>query len=256
MSTHPALRPTSSIRWRRSTSTPRFPKKGDQRQMEPWQRIGTYAAGLALDSAGVKGNAEILGRMDMIVAAGGGERDQAVDGAILTGLAKSGNRRPLSQRAADERPASDPVPGAAFQSPGRQYLDRARRHRLLAHIHGRGIRRRRRGAHRARPHRRGPERNRACRRRPERRAQGDADALRVRRLQREGRVPPVWERAAHPGFALGSMGAFLVLESAAHAQARRRPAAGAARRRRQCPLRSRAGRRHGNTRRLWRSSRP
>ena len=43
--------------------------------MEPWQRIGTYAAGLALDSAGVKGNADLLARMDMIVAAGGGERD-------------------------------------------------------------------------------------------------------------------------------------------------------------------------------------
>jgi len=48
-----------------------IPKKGDQRQMEAWQRIGTYAAGLALDSAGVKGNAELLARMDMIVAAGG-----------------------------------------------------------------------------------------------------------------------------------------------------------------------------------------
>ena len=31
-----------------------IPKKGDQRQMEPWQRIGTYAAGLALDSAGAR----------------------------------------------------------------------------------------------------------------------------------------------------------------------------------------------------------
>jgi 3-oxoacyl-[acyl-carrier-protein] synthase II len=60
-----------------------IPKKGDQRQMEAWQRIGTYAAGLALDSAGVKGNKEILGRMDMIVAAGGGERDVPVDMAIL-----------------------------------------------------------------------------------------------------------------------------------------------------------------------------
>jgi 3-oxoacyl-[acyl-carrier-protein] synthase II len=60
-----------------------IPKKGDQRQMEAWQRIGTYAAGLALDSAGVKGNKEILGRMDMIVAAGGGERDLAVDSNIL-----------------------------------------------------------------------------------------------------------------------------------------------------------------------------
>ena len=32
-----------------------IPKRGDQRQMEPWQRIGTYAAGLALDSAGAEG---------------------------------------------------------------------------------------------------------------------------------------------------------------------------------------------------------
>src|ERR1700742_1783825 len=63
-----------------------IPKKGDQRQMEAWQRIGTYAAGLALDSAGVKGNTEILGRMDMVIAAGGGERDIRVDTTILNGL--------------------------------------------------------------------------------------------------------------------------------------------------------------------------
>src|ERR1051325_115793 len=63
-----------------------IPKKGDQRQMEAWQRIGTYAAGLALESAGIKGNAEILARTDMIVAAGGGERDVAADTAILSGL--------------------------------------------------------------------------------------------------------------------------------------------------------------------------
>ena len=66
-----------------------IPKKGDQRQMEAWQRIGTYAAGLALDSAGVKGNAELLARMDMIVAAGGGERDAAADAMILSGLRNS-----------------------------------------------------------------------------------------------------------------------------------------------------------------------
>src|ERR1700710_1611314 len=71
-----------------------IPKKGDVRQMEAWQRSGTYAAGLALDSAGVKGNAEILGRMDMIVAAGGGERDLAVDLAIMTADAK-GNSSPM-----------------------------------------------------------------------------------------------------------------------------------------------------------------
>jgi 3-oxoacyl-[acyl-carrier-protein] synthase II len=63
-----------------------IPKRGDQRQMEPWQRIGTYAAGLALDSARVKGNPELLGAMDMIVAAGGGERDCAADVAILSGI--------------------------------------------------------------------------------------------------------------------------------------------------------------------------
>src|SRR6187401_1979521 len=70
-----------------------IPKKGDQRQMEAWQRIGTYAAGLALDSAGIKGNAEILGRTDMIVAAGGGERDTTVDSSILNAKVQ-GNAAP------------------------------------------------------------------------------------------------------------------------------------------------------------------
>lgn len=63
-----------------------IPKRGDQRQMEPWQRIGTYAAGLALDAAQVKGDAGLLSDMEMIVAAGGGERDPAVDEAILAEL--------------------------------------------------------------------------------------------------------------------------------------------------------------------------
>ena len=63
-----------------------IPKRGDQRQMEPWQRFGVYAAGLALDSAKVNGDAALLERMDMIVAAGGGERDYAVDAAILAAL--------------------------------------------------------------------------------------------------------------------------------------------------------------------------
>src|ERR1700726_4409077 len=71
-----------------------IPKKGDQRQMEAWQRIGTYAAGLALESAGIKGNKEILARMDMVVAAGGGERDLAVDSNILN-LEAKGNSAPV-----------------------------------------------------------------------------------------------------------------------------------------------------------------
>ena len=69
-----------------------IPKKGDQRQMEAWQRIGAYAAGLALDSAGVKGKADLLAHTDMIVAAGGGERDAKVDINVLAGLRTANDR--------------------------------------------------------------------------------------------------------------------------------------------------------------------
>jgi 3-oxoacyl-[acyl-carrier-protein] synthase II len=68
-----------------------IPKKSDQRQMEPWQRIGVYAAGLALGDAGIIGKPELLDTTDMIVAAGGGERDIAVDTAILAEARKRGN---------------------------------------------------------------------------------------------------------------------------------------------------------------------
>ena len=37
-----------------------IPKRGDQRQMEGWQRLGVFTAGLALESAGVKGNTDLL----------------------------------------------------------------------------------------------------------------------------------------------------------------------------------------------------
>ncbi|HEV7255522.1 MAG TPA: beta-ketoacyl-ACP synthase [Mesorhizobium sp.] len=60
-----------------------IPKRGDQRQMETWQRLGTYGAGLALEDSGLKEREDLCGAMDMIVAAGGGERDEAVDNAIL-----------------------------------------------------------------------------------------------------------------------------------------------------------------------------
>ena len=52
-----------------------IPKRSDQRQMGPWQRLGTYTAGLALADAGVAGNPDLLAQTNMIVAAGGGERD-------------------------------------------------------------------------------------------------------------------------------------------------------------------------------------
>jgi 3-oxoacyl-[acyl-carrier-protein] synthase II len=64
-------------------------KKADQRQMEAWQKLGVYAAGMALAEAGLKGNKELLSELDVIVAAGGGERDYGVDEQILVGLKKS-----------------------------------------------------------------------------------------------------------------------------------------------------------------------
>jgi 3-oxoacyl-[acyl-carrier-protein] synthase II len=66
-----------------------IPKKGDQRQMEMWQRIGVYAAGLALEDAGLAGKDDLLDHTDMIVAAIGGERDVPVDTAILAGVRKT-----------------------------------------------------------------------------------------------------------------------------------------------------------------------
>ncbi|WP_208440564.1 beta-ketoacyl-ACP synthase [Bartonella raoultii] len=61
-----------------------IPKKSDQRQMGTWQRLGTYAAGLALDDAGMKNDEQLTSTMDMIVAASGGERDISVDTQILS----------------------------------------------------------------------------------------------------------------------------------------------------------------------------
>lgn len=80
------VHPAPPLEWDRQ-----IPKKSDQRQMEPWQKLGCYAAGLALDAAGAKDDAALKGRMQLIVSAGGGERDYAVDGQILTGLRAAGN---------------------------------------------------------------------------------------------------------------------------------------------------------------------
>ncbi len=62
-----------------------IPKRGDQRQMESWQRLGVYTAGLALDDAGLKTDEAQCASMDMIVAAAGGERDIEVDETIMAG---------------------------------------------------------------------------------------------------------------------------------------------------------------------------
>ncbi|MBN8998310.1 MAG: beta-ketoacyl-ACP synthase, partial [Rhizobiales bacterium] len=75
-----------------------IPRRADQRQMETWQRLGTYAAGLALDDAGLKGDLARLSKMDMIVAAGGGERDLVVDAQILDGLEGGAGETFLNER--------------------------------------------------------------------------------------------------------------------------------------------------------------
>jgi 3-oxoacyl-[acyl-carrier-protein] synthase II len=198
-----------------------IPKKGDQRQMEPWQRIGCYAAGLALDDAGIKGNAEILSRVDMLVAAGGGERDTKVDGQILTDLKKSDNPGKLL----NERLMSDLRPT----------LSLAQLANLLAGnisivFNVVGSSRTFMGEEMA-----GVD---ALRIASARIAAGQSeigfvggaynaqryDVLLQLAFGRESLTSPyapVWARGAdRPGMAVGSLGAFLVIESRAHAEAR------------------------------------
>jgi 3-oxoacyl-[acyl-carrier-protein] synthase II len=72
-----------------------IPKRGDQRQMDDWQRLGVFTAGLALEDAGLKDDAEATASMDMIVAAGGGERDLTVDTLIIDEAANHNDRERL-----------------------------------------------------------------------------------------------------------------------------------------------------------------
>ncbi len=197
-----------------------IPKKGDQRQMEAWQRIGTYAAGLALDSAGIKGNTDILARTDMIVAAGGGERDIAADTAILSGL--PGAAAP--ETFLNERLMNDLRPT----------LFLAQLSNLLAGnisiVHGvTGSSRTFMGEESA-----GVDAVRIALSRIE---SGQSEIALVGGSHNSERpdllmlyefggfalkdkYAPVWQREAHPGFALAGMGAFLVIEARAHAEAR------------------------------------
>ena len=57
--------------------------KREQRQMELWQKLGVYGAGLALEQAGIKDDHDLCKTMDMVVAAAGGERDLDVDAEII-----------------------------------------------------------------------------------------------------------------------------------------------------------------------------
>jgi len=197
-----------------------IPKKGDQRQMELWQRIGTYAAGLALDSAGVKGKTDILSHMDMIVAAGGGERDLTVDAAILSGMPRAENPAAFL----NERLMSDLRPT----------LFLAQLSNLLAGnisiVHGvTGSSRTFMGEESSGVN--------AVRIALSRIQAGQSDIALVGGSHNGERpdllmlyefagyglrdaYAPVWERGSKGGFALGSLGAFLVIESREHAEAR------------------------------------
>jgi 3-oxoacyl-[acyl-carrier-protein] synthase II len=197
-----------------------IPKKGDQRQMEAWQRIGTYAAGLALDSAGVKGNREILGRMDMIVAAGGGERDIAVDTAIINADVQ-GNSGPAFL---NERLMNDLRPTLFLAQLSNLLAGN------IAIVHGvSGTSRTFMGEEAASID--------AARIALARIESGQSDIALIGAAQNgerqdllvlfefgdlnlTGKFAPVWARQENSGFALGSAGVFLVMESAEHAQAR------------------------------------
>jgi 3-oxoacyl-[acyl-carrier-protein] synthase II len=197
-----------------------IPKKGDQRQMEAWQRIGTYAAGLALADAGVKGNLELLGRMDMIVAAGGGERDEAVDAAILTNRRKAANPdaflnerlmndlRPtlflaqLSNLLAGNISIVHHVTGSSRTFMGEEAAGVDAVRIALARINaGQSELALVGGSHNGERH--------------DLLLLYDAGGHMLR-----GPYRPVWERTGAAGMALGSLGAFLVLESRSHAEAR------------------------------------
>src|SRR3954470_5769864 len=206
--------------WTQVNLDTQIPKKGDQRQMEAWQRIGTYAAGLALDSAGVKGNKDILGRMDMVIAAGGGERDLAVDAGILSAQAK-GNSAPafLNERLmSDLRPTlflaqlSNLLAGNIAIVHGVCGTSRTFMGEEIAGVDAARIALARIAGGQSEIALIGGSHN------------GERKDLLV--LYEFGdynlkdKFAPVWTRKEHSGFALGSAGAFLVIESKAHALAR------------------------------------
>ncbi len=197
-----------------------IPKKSDQRQMELWQRIGVYAAGLALSDAGVAGKPDLLDGTDVIVAAAGGERDIQADSAILTGMRKVTERGPFL----NERLMSDLRPT----------LFLAQLPNLLAGnisiVHGVvGSSRTFLGEESA-----GVD---AVRIAQARIAAGQSELTLVGGAYNATRwdvllifeqsgialkdaFAPVWDRGPHGGIALGNMGAFLVLESSDHARSR------------------------------------
>ena len=202
-----------------------IPKRGDLRQMEPWQRIGTFTAGLALADAGIAERPEFLDETDMIVAAGSGERDTATDmkvletisarndGDILANEILPSNLRPtlflaqLSNLLAGNISIVHKVTGSSRTFMGEEMAGVSAVETAVRRINaGQGKLFLVGGAFNS-------ERE---------------DALlnfELGGMLLNGPFKPVWERATNdgsgkPGFVPASIGAFLVLEERAHAEAR------------------------------------
>lgn len=198
-----------------------IPKKSDQRQMESWQRAGVYAAGLALADAGIARRGELLDHTDLVVAAGSGERDIHVDCEVLDKLSQTEDSTVLAK--------------AVLPSALRPTLFLAQLSNMLAGnisiVHGvTGSSRTFMGEEMA-----GLA---AVENAVRRISAGQADLVLVGgalNAEREdlllgyelghnlwrGPFAPVWDRRHRGGgFVAGSVGAFLVLESRAHSEAR------------------------------------
>ncbi len=191
----------------------------DMRQMEPWQQIGTYAAGLALDDANAK-DEELCGRMDMIVAAGGGERDVEVDTAIMQGARETNDRDALltERLSNDLRPTLFLAQLSNLLAGNISIVHKVTgSSRTFMGEEGAGIS--------------------AIQTAAARIASGQSDIVLVGGAYNAERADmmlifelgqymtksakPIWSRTGEDaGFAVGSVGAFLVLESEAHAKAR------------------------------------
>jgi 3-oxoacyl-[acyl-carrier-protein] synthase II len=200
-----------------------IPRKADQRAMGPMMHYGCYAAGMALAEARIAGEEALLARTHLIAASPGGERDIAVDEQILAAFA--------------EKPNADDWLNGRLAADLRPTLFLAQLPNLLAGnisiVHGvAGSSRTFLGEESA-----GVD---AVRIAFERIAAGQGDLFLVGGAFNAARpdtllmlepygllhgspVPALWRRPAK-GIALGSAGAFLVMESREHAQARGTPA--------------------------------
>src|SRR6266702_3089066 len=197
-----------------STSTSRSPPP-------PATIMSVLPSSAALPFSGkLKGNAALLGSTDMIVAGGGGERDVEVDATIMTGLRKAAdpdafiNERLMS----DLRPTlflaqlSNLLAGNISIVHGVTGSSRTFMGEELAGIDAVQIALARVAAGQSDISLVGGAHN------------GERKDLLVLYefgdFNLKDKFAPVWARHSSAGFALGSAGAFLVIESRAHAEAR------------------------------------